>query len=497
MSKFNLIVEPNHALTNISIFDGTNNLVAKDESVLNVPLSKGLYTVRTELNGVVDEQVIRHTKTQTINPKIYFNSVVPFNDSKYSHEYYSYPAEQQSNKFTFGPIGDLNQEGRMFLFVRNIDMSYAQEHVMSNMLQGFSLLDQNLNEIVDLSSEGVETDSDHGWAAFSVQIQSGTYYLKYKGGRSRIIPIYIAPDLQTQVFLMRMSEPNFRSMRIFMSKDGFDMNDEVSLRIDAAVTALQTGDYEIPKSLFHYLINEKFENPILGFLGAYIFLKSNRVDKESLLDTVVNNMERILGREDCPDLEVLKLLLARKFNRTIPDYQFNHLPMFRVGLETVIEESIYKEDLLLPNSIIGQIADNTLQDSPWSSWVIKKDERKLISGFKFFFKNKEVQLSKIDHVIDDLKEWIVPSILEAVSESERKGTKLTIQSLSRDLGLPIQTIKNKLGYWSPLVNDSDLIGEFIDRIETRDINKKGGFGKFVGIVNNLLDENDDQDMLKM
>ncbi|MCP4220289.1 MAG: hypothetical protein GY765_37000 [bacterium] len=379
LHKFHVELEKPSRDTRISILDGNDRLQFEAFGSVETRLPKGLYTIRTELYGNMEEYMVRHVKATekcVPAPKMYSSALLENFAS--SHEYYTAPAVQWSRANTYtGTLtapGDSN--GGIFIFLRYGSSELARKlttKAMDGML--YSLLDKDRKTICPLEPMLVKQNNQDGWLAFSADLSPGLYFLRYSGTPPREIPLYIYGNWQTQVFVMLHKQPLFAGMRVFMGKctEGFRPENRDAHTVDAVLKKLQNNEYSIQRDLIQTLAYGNFDNPIAGILAAYVYLKSDETKDNELFGRVLENLEkRILKTDTSPDIQALKLLAARHFGTTAsagePALVIETPPMLRLGLETIFSSAVTRPGLVPENCLNERIASKVYVDSPWSSW---------------------------------------------------------------------------------------------------------------------------------
>jgi hypothetical protein len=362
----------------MTIYDGRDEVcfTFTGKSSITVALPKGLYNIRGNLAGVIRETPVRldrdatlvNSKQVQIAPPQY--SAAPLKGTALSHEYYRYPSQQWSIQFTRPPLPSaVPMNSSIFVFIRPRDVGDVAQ--LSTQTYELRLLNE-LGEVVS-SFDPSETrkDDNYGWLAFSAQAPAGYYSLECIGNSSRGMAIHLFPNWQTQVFLLNHGKVLLEGARIFLAKQSTGFNperDDLAVATDLGLDFLQNNSGRLPNALLRQLLQLKFENPMLGLVGAHALLKQQKSDPQ-LLQIVISNLKMLLG--DCADVAAVQLLNARRVGLP-PDFvPFDHPPMFRAALEAVIDASFEQDKLLPEGGEIERLAPNLLSDSPWSSWDLE------------------------------------------------------------------------------------------------------------------------------
>ena len=115
---------------------------------------------------------------------------------------------------------------------------------------------------------------------------------------------------QTQVFMTISDGLLFGSASVLMSRAGFQPYDRLPQAVDSALAGLQNGTNTLPPEERQMLLYGKFDNPMLGLVGAHVLLQDPDADPGTI-ETVLGNMDWLLG-PDAPDNRALSLMAARR-----------------------------------------------------------------------------------------------------------------------------------------------------------------------------------------
>ena len=264
----------------------------------------------------------------------------------------------------------------------------------------FEVINENGDSIVKFETRtGIEVNDDHGWIAFNAQLPNGIYYLIYSGKEPRQIPIYVFRHWHTQFFMTLDHEPLFGTIRIFLSeRREFNPYEETYKYIDILLDKLQNGDYNLNHKLIERVAYDKFESPMLGLICSYIYLKSKDVTNDSLFKIVVQNLQRLILKDnvESPDLRALNILASQHFpNYTYQKGSVQGTPIFRVGFETILKASVEDKELIHEYGINDYISENLYFDSPFNTFKPIPSQKEALNEKKIF---EESVKAKVDMV---------------------------------------------------------------------------------------------------
>ena len=445
-NRFSLTLHDSIGAKSVAVFDSRSREVFKGpvRTTKKLRLRGGAYdlltrfaktTVTTRLQLDKDAHVSTREMLQDV-PESYTS--VPLENAPTSHEYYTHSSVQWSKQTTREPLPG-NADSSLFIFIRAIDREKRNSE--SDFGKGLLLVDAAGKEVSDLSARGTQRDTNDGWLAFHMAAPQSTLYLRFTGEPARELPLHLFAEWQTQVFLMYRGKPLFDTMKILLARraKGFEPAAEQTKTADVALNGLQSGRDLLSDSALRLLLSGKFDNPILGLVGAHVLIQRRRAletrlslerrspstiekkqkdDDEKTIAVVLPRLNALLpGSSDVAALYLLAPFVRRSPR---PNFEFDHAPMLRLGLQAVIAEAAKRPSILAKNSLISRVASRLYSDTPWSTW------------------QPEVTKAGID--------WVHLAILDLAEKasgggSSRGKTKLpSAMKMAELLGLPLQTV---------------------------------------------------------
>ncbi len=292
---------------------------------------------------------------------------------------------------------DLSTQGNsgLFLFVRKDKRSAGT----ASFFDGLQLLTP-ADELVTDFSRGFEFNEEEGWMAFNADLPTGGYILRRgrKGVRLRYQAFYLCRGWRTHIFLNAGAFPSLSTWSLNMAR--------TSVPFDPGNPALRAGEViidglryttdsavvlqnpEVERSL-KVLLDNKFDNPWLGVLGAHAILKlekstrdlktqaeygdsdfrtrvSDEIEKNRWYSTVLREKVRPFLAAELPDHPDVRSLLLDEDRPA--DRPFDFPPSLLPGLRRIQEHSLVWADTIRVNSLSDRILDNLLTNSPWVGW---------------------------------------------------------------------------------------------------------------------------------
>lgn len=363
-------------LAEISVLDGSMNVVAQSVGELSQELSPGLYKVRVRNGPAVEEELVSLDRNRAIDvksPPIF--SPIPLAGTTRTHEYHMAHAANASSN----PSADLGAGSGLFVFCR--EWSADGTGSSTNPATGLSITDENGQQLADLElAAGVERFGDPS-AAWCARVAPGAYRLRLTTPTGAVTEraLFASPNLQTQIFVLLTPErsspngprlPDITGGAIALSRSfSFDpQNRRIELG-EIARYALTQKRRILTDELRREIVNVKFEDPMLGLLGAHLVLRDEPENVE-LFETVTRNLLMLLG-PDHPDLRVL--CLRRRTPLPVPR-ALDTPPMLRASWDLAVAVSIEDPNSFPESSAVLQIAEGILPTGAWLLWRREANE---------------------------------------------------------------------------------------------------------------------------
>jgi hypothetical protein len=466
--KIEVTIEASHPATEIFVIDGNFNLVDRGLDRLKTRLLPGLYKIKFKTGSMIKEihQVIEPSSDsiRVTGPEMRFSTSAPLSQTRTIHDYHQYPVTRLSQEIS----RRLGQGSQFFFFGRDLESGPPK-----NVALGLSLVNLANETLLDLSRQG-DHNAEQGWAGCTVEVDPGVYRLRLQVGQDITLEqtLVASPGWQTQIFWLRRNYGPGRPMRrvdldtasILMAPlgRGFDPNREDLRTTDLARLGLVNRRAVVSPADLRQMLWEKFENPMLGLLGAHLLLLSTEPDLP-LLRIVVTNLRRLLGQH--PDIEALALRLGE----TVP--AFSIPPMLRNSWQLIVQASATKPDLVPMGSLAAQMADRLWGDGAWLVWerppveAVKVEEitvkgslnlQQALTQVTQIVGDREMLTAILEHGnLTDVEESLLryalkgsqpmpKSAMEALSTPSPSSLPGTETNLVRTLGLPYAAVQQSL-----------------------------------------------------
>jgi hypothetical protein len=432
----------------LTIYNGVDEVVHRGAGPADLSLPTGLYTVRAEFASEFVEQVVRHTGPTIVPIRPERHAAAPLEGTATSHEYYSANSASLSRQETADPLGQAAAAtGRLFIFIRAAD---RHAHHGQDLRLGLSLRRPHDGRILTAFEEGVQWHKEYGYLAYSVRAEPGVYVLEYSGQAPRQMPVYVYSGWQTQVFVVFHGRPLIESATILLARNeaGFDPHDRLAYAMDMAISGLQNDAELMPNAVMWELLNAKFDNPMLGMLGAHILLRRPTPDP-STLSIVLGNLEHLLP--GAPDVRALRLMADLRFGDRagLGAVTFDTPPMIRAGFAAAIAADAEVETILPDGGWLEQVALLVYADSPWTTWApppaslahsLLADQA---APYRLFFSATQQAVTGQAPVPPAEAGWIKESLGEALARGTKTGQPPAelLRKFARDFNVPLRLVK--------------------------------------------------------
>jgi hypothetical protein len=451
--KLKLSPDKKNDWVKISVFDANNNLMSKQMGGFEDNLPKGLYTVVSELSGSTTEQIIKHTADSTMPIE---TPSMAMEQTQIDYEIIS-TKQSSCQKITFNNprISNNTQNASLFIFCHDIN-DEKQCNVM-NVWQHLSVYDSANKRVFKLDKDDWNKSEKQGWICFQAELEPGMYFLNYKKGlKNRSFSVLFSPGFQTQVILPVGKKPNFDSIQMNMVKAEIAHKSNTDF-YESYITAkikLLNADYNISEKVIKDLSYGKWKHPFYGIMVAYIYLLSEQSNHDRLFEDVLSNLEfEILRGKHNPDLTVLRLFYKLRkdpdnVDKWINENPINSVPMFRVGVDKIIELSYQYPALIKENGMLDLIAGRLYYNTIWTCFKPTKLKYnfEVETNTSRSFKSNNL-FGKLNDKIDDLKHIadLLDDFLPAIMELQKaRDRELTSMDMARSIGIPLVTFKRKV-----------------------------------------------------
>jgi hypothetical protein len=383
--EYNLIVEPADRISEIAVYDGFLNVVAKGVGHAQWKLASGLYRVRIRVGSATDEKVIALDQDRTVSfDPLAFASPIPLRVCEKARSYHMTAAAAAAG---LKSKRDLGKGASIMVFVR--EWSVQGNASGGNPAQGLSLLDSQENLLADIWKEAELRSDGDASAGWREDVAPGGYFLRLELGDADqtvlLRPLYVSSGHQLQIFFLvsdhivddgnlrkTIRRPDLANAAIVISTNGsFDPDDRHIRSSQLACSALTESREVLLPAVIEELADENYDNPMLDLFAAHLLLTWRRDDK-ALFKKLTDKLLAMLG-EDHPDLQAL--WWQRGPDQTIADGRLHLLPMLRASWSLAVNRSIKTLDVLS----LGTFASKLPRIIPSTPWLMLMDNEWAVS----------------------------------------------------------------------------------------------------------------------
>lgn len=383
----NVHIRTRHDLFPVELLDHEFRRVVRGYGHLNAEVAPGIYMKRCETGGPGVERLVKVAGGETVDVPftdegIYTQpSAAPVPGSISRHEFYTEP----SHDLTQQPDADFNHGSgaRLTLFATQLDFAQNPDWDKGARpvnWKGARLRDARGNALCELLGDEArkEEDRKRGSAGFCADLEPGGYFLEWPRetteGRTVLQPLWLAQGWVTRLFAGANDEdplPQRETASIHMLRFGspiptYDLEtDRANGAAELALASLRTGRRQLADELLRTLLYGKFENPMLGLLGAHMLLQRSQLNRP-LFDEVYANLELMLGPH--PDLLALAVLARSRFEDAslATPTEVDFPPMLRDGL-MALDAAQWDEKRPLTLTATTNLARlRLLAEGPWT-----------------------------------------------------------------------------------------------------------------------------------
>jgi len=373
----------------IQLLDHGLRSVATGYGELQAKVPTGLYLLQYNAGSAQEQTYIRVTSDKPYHNfelELPIPSAAPIAGGSTTHEYHAYPASQLS----LHPNQVYGLGGCLMIFASSVDGDGRAPVKLDSLSiwNSDTLLISNLAETAERSDQ-------EGWAGLCSLVAPGGYTLRWRaasssrwsGSRSEPQDIdqslWVARDWITIVFIAHDSsrqELNRQGASIYMAAigEGFvpftDPNQErVNQALELALSGLRAGNSVVPDDLLQLLLETKFNNPMLGIIGAHALLQRRKPDWK-LFYRVVRTLERLIpGHPDVIALRLLGKLTRNDESKTrVPSLKWP--PMVYAAYRGLIARDWHEWNRVVEGSVAERAAAQLLSQGPWSCWIALNDQ---------------------------------------------------------------------------------------------------------------------------
>ena len=349
---------------------------------VKVGVRPGVYAVRFRRGLAVTEKLafvgkgdgeVRVTLDEAEEPV--FATAAPVSQASETNEAHRLAAERLSRATPHSIGTPSSDNGRLLLFVR------ADGGSTSRLDAGITLHSLTGKELVRADALG-EANLEEGWAGLHLSLPAGAYRIRRQGHDVAFEQIvHVRHEWQTQYFAKALAgddgmAADFTLIAVLMAYEtqGFDGSRRDGRFVEAALRALREQT-SIPGPMSQYMLDGKFENPLLGVLAALLQLRRNDLDVRAFRP-VVQNLLWLMGPS--PDVLAIGLGLMTREPALREEPGFKEAiripgllglpPYFSESWRHICDATQWDATLIPVDSVAARVSTSITQATPWFRW---------------------------------------------------------------------------------------------------------------------------------
>lgn len=365
----------------LSVVDSEFREVGHGVGALDVNVVPGIYELRFQAGPQYDKRLVSVAPGQVYEDtkiEVAFPSPAPIEGTSTSHEYQQAAASEASQKQTAIGAGDAG----LVLMVRNV-REWERLAFDRSTVGALELLDSDLRPVPDFES-GWQLESGKGCATWSANLAPGGYALRVRRapareeGKQVVLDqaILLTSEWQTLVFIPNSAQgpvPEWASIHMAeLALEWSPSERDVSTALELALWGLREGRGVVPSDL-RLLLAGKFQNPMLGIIGAHSLLLNPKPDFE-LLDTVIENLTGLIPNH--PDLAALRWLAAEARSESrFPDAAHSPPstlvgwpPFLLASYKALVRRDAHDSSTIEDGSVAERAAAQLISGGVWTAW---------------------------------------------------------------------------------------------------------------------------------
>lgn len=467
----------------LRLIDHRFQTVATGIGELRKKVPPGIYQIEVRAGNTKQREFIELKPGQYFEKTdihLAFETTAPVPRAANSHEFHGYPAQNISRN----PNQSYGDGGRLVLIFRDTTSEGRSWLDISS----YTLLNSALAPVGNLQRD-TQTIDDAGFIALSANVSPGGYVLRNTlewnptGKRSADelpsgadLPIWVEKDWTTIVFIPASkyrAVPLLRGASIHMARIwmgyNYDNGAGINTAVELTLSALREGRTVISPKYLNAILDAKYENPMLGIIGAQAMLLEPK-PRWRLFDKVRRNLQKLIPNH--PDVTALFVVgkerrgnIAR--SRVAP---VEFPPMMYAAYRGLISRDADEPGLIVGNSLADQAASRLYRQSPWSLWkpfefsaktkldpelleniaamesMLLNPETPLAGDVARIWESVAAETSAVGNLSDPEVEHVAKFMQQYSQQSQRRyshkttRSRVRIQDLSKQIGLPVSSV---------------------------------------------------------
>ena len=386
--------------TEIFLIDSNFNRLQSAVGKMKARVNPGIYKIRFRAGEAQVDRIVEVTNAarggrnsvEVSEASLSFSSAAPIPGTRTTQEDH----EVAWRRAWQCPDVTRGQGGRLFLMVRDPNAN-PQLASSRRPWAGIALADAEGKVLCDMSENGWK-DSRAGVATMHVELNPGVYVLRVDTSVAgvRKMAVVVCPGWQTQVLLAAVryrrsgkDRPSIVRRALLSEAAVFMVKPDATgdprrfmkkqLRLtELARQGLAQGRAPIRPSDLRDMLWAKYENPMLGIIGAHLLLRTPEPDLD-LLHTVVSNLESLVPGH--PDVLALQLEVNTRRNTEMTEPPACAVPpMLLASWQIIVEQSVKWPTIVPSGSLAERVGFGSVFGSTWFIWLRERAPAKIESS---------------------------------------------------------------------------------------------------------------------
>lgn len=371
-----LSVEGPYEYTDLRILDAQMSEVASGTHRLTVDVRPGIYRAEARVPGAIDQRLVVVPEGRDVyvaDFKLSVDSPAPVPGTRTHHENHEQWAVEASRHTDVSIPGQ--KLGHLFLLIRS---DGSPRKVPPTIL----VMTRDRQVLARVDQDGL-AQPDAGFCAVNLELPAGTYVLaqEEEGLGLRGQATFVEHQWQTQVFApWDIRDVGLGRALVTMARpyQGFIPFPRRYEKVEAALDGLAVGRIVLAPDVEDEFLHAKFDNPMLGLIGAYAYISRGQIDYHRLR-VIAGNLLQLLPNS--PDAHLLAFLASSPRHNSLVDpvlfsrvqHEFDAPPMFALGNDWLIERAADDINLVPASSWVAELSLIRTTGSVFTRWDLNLD----------------------------------------------------------------------------------------------------------------------------
>ena len=450
MSNSRLSLTAPTGTVEISVRDAALNVVANGFGDLKEDLPPGIYQIEYRAGERLTRELVALRPGETFeNAKVDlpFASPVPLEGTSTSSETHRAALDELCAL----PMRKSDGQCSLLIFIRAMRADPALGF-HRDAVRDWELLDTDLRPVLDIGKQ-IKINARQQWMGLSVLLPAGGYVLRIQRDRHPYDQaIWLSEGWTTGLFMTQTGhgpwpeQASIHMAPLAVRWIGNTAKGQYLARVtELALSGLREGRAVVPPRTLSKLLQDKFQNPMLGILGAHCLLLQ-REPGHTVIGEVLARLKHLVPEH--PDLIALQQLSAKKFDTPSPANRVTAPPMLHASYMGLLACDAGGTGVFARGLLAESIAPRLLHQGSWTAWHPLAPLRRGGAGSGLVFRDLRLPSMdwdaaymmrtpeyRINRYLQELREFAA----DAPAEDLLAG--LTLSRVCLDTGLPAALVE--------------------------------------------------------